>query len=342
MFQHPALRKNTRGRSFGDLPTYHYVVVKTPADFNFARALDSALNKLRPALNAANQLPAGSILLVETAFTSINDYRILAANGHEIGLDTTSNQFGVLGGADEFEDFLDDRGNMLFKVQIAERNALSRAQDAYDAAVRERAGGGSSSSAAPATTSAPAASTVATAEDVEQGKKNAKTGYYEGNRVGVAVYYNAANKYIEWLSAPPSEGLAAQPRFKAGEKEYENFWKYYAQEALAGRNLYKGSDRAARNAALAIATAPAEGGKELPEPGRSGGSSSSYTPSTASSPTAPSTTAPAKPASGTPAPATGGKKGVPAWVWWTSGTVVVAGLGVWGAIALKKRNEANQ
>jgi hypothetical protein len=170
---------------------------------------------------------------------------------------------------------------------------------------------------------------------VQKGKNEAKTGYYEGNRNGVAVYYNASGKYIEWISAMPGDGYTTQPRFKPSDQNYEKFWAYYAEQALKGQNLYAGNDRAARKKVLDIAIG--EQGKELPEAGRGGGSSSSYTPSTAPS-TAPATT----PASGTPAPSTGGKKGIPGWVWWTSGTVLVAGLGVWGAIMIKKNKAAAQ
>jgi hypothetical protein len=156
-----------------------------------------------------------------------------------------------------------------------------------------------------------------------------KTGYYEGNLKGRAIYYNAERGYIEVVAARPDAGFKTQPKYTRESEEFKA-WETWAKD---NASTYKGNDRAARKKVLDIAIG--EQGKELPEPGRGGGSS--YTPSTAPS-TAPTTT----PASGTPAPSTGGKKGIPGWVWWTSGTVLVAGLGVWGAIMIKKNKAAAQ
>jgi hypothetical protein len=134
-----------------------------------------------------------------------------------------------------------------------------------------------------------------------------KTGYYKDSG-GYAWYYNDAQDYLEAIAAPKGK-YTTQPRFSksSGGGDYAKM-----KGILIAANA---TDRAS-----AIKNATASGGEALP----------------ASRSSAPAAPVPNEVAN-RGAAQTSKKKGVPAWVWWTSGTVVVAGLGVWGATSLKKR-----
>ena len=331
MFQHPALRKNTRSRAYGVLAAKQYYAIALPDGYNFGRStqLVSRLQSAGVSFVDGTSLPQNSVLVVYAgANPALFDYTVYAINNAAVyfevdGTDVQVNGMGSVPMSYDFEKVLE--------ANAINANSFQTKQAAIDRA-REMLAGDVSASA-------PAAETPAAASpQAPRANTPMKTGYYEGNYVGVAVYYNDAGKYIEWIAAPPQEGHKTQPRFKPGDKHYDAFVAMVNNAGgvtSTGEALWKGNDRAARK--KVIATALSEKGEELREPGRGGGSS--YTPSTASAPsTAPATT----PASGTPAPSTGGKKGIPGWVWWTSGTVLVAGLGVWGAIMIKKNKAAAQ
>lgn len=315
MFQHPALRKNTSSRSFAGLPLQAYVVVKTTSDWKIRVGTQAWQQKVKNLglVGDDGVLPAGAVILARTYSSGLSDYLIISINGQPINLET---DIWGMGTAEEVMQLALERGERLFDIDVNATDALSRAQSAAADALAGREAGTSdvdetdtldAGSTSSASTSAPAPTKTSTPSYTP------KTGYYKDSG-GYAWYYNASQDYMEAIAAPKGK-YKTQPRFSNSSGEQYTKMKGVLTAANA-------TDRA-----TAIKNATDSGGEALPE-------------RTASAPPAAAPVPPDVANRGAAQKAK--KKGVPAWVWWTSGTVLVAGLGVWGAIMIKKNKAAAQ
>jgi hypothetical protein len=332
MFTHPANTRTAR-RSYGELGGWNFYPVVLPNGFSLNSAQVEAWRS-RGAPLTSGGFPNNSVVVVQTYAPGLSNYDIVWVNGKDLG----SNKLNVsmalppfgLGSsstATNLENTLEKYAKASFEErglarQEAERlwaslggsqsePGTSNASDTSDAevdAILAKTGGYDTSAAAPAAVEKP------------------KTGYYTDGG-GYAWYYNAEKDYMEAVAAPKGV-FSTQPRFDASKSAD----KYAKMKGVLAADAFKGSDKSARNAAIANATS--QGGVELP--------------ATAAGRPAPASAPPAD------VQARGEQKleqkkqvkkgfrgavsAVPTWAWATLGVLTLAGGGYYGYRLFKQHN----
>jgi hypothetical protein len=325
MFQHPSLRKNTR-HTFGHFGNgWNVIKLANPITLSGNVELAFADWLRRKAVEVPNNtIPAGSVFVVYNGLGQFTDPVVYWMNGKSVRfeLDPDAPSAGGVGSrefARRLEGVLSQNpfANTTFHADYRGAQAAAEAlwsgnNYSTDTEEEHRADGAepetsdaSEPETSDASTSAPATPTTPS--------YTPKTGYYKDN-AGYAWYYNAAQDYMEAIAAPKGK-YTTQPRFSKSSGSKYGLMKGILTAANA-------TDRAS-----AIAHAAKSGGEALPA------SRSSAPPAASPVPTEVANRGAAQ---------TSKKKGIPGWVWWTSGTVLVAGLGVWGAIMIKKNKAAAQ
>ena len=307
MFQHLATTRVSR-LAYGELTGWQFYPIRLPNGFALPEAWADAL-RAKGVVLSGNALPNNSIVLVKTGVPLISNYDILWVNGTDIKIPVAGavypNGLGSRDAAVNLE-------NALEKYSGASFERLDKAMDK----AREMWAAQSGESEAYATSSS--AEDAFATSDVEVPSKSTaapQTGYYTDSG-GYAWYYNAAKDYMEAVAAPKG-AYTTQPRFSAasGASQYEKM------KGVLTASAFVGADSAARAKAVANATKAA--GIELPQSAR-GAASPAPAPNEVVSRGAKQQTS----------------AGLPAWVWWTGGTVAVAGLAALVVVEMKKRDAA--
>lgn len=307
MFQHPASTCASR-LAYGELTGFQFYPIRLPNGFALPGAWAEAL-RAKGVVLSGNALPNKSVVLVKTGVPLVSNYDILYVNGTDIKIPVAGavypNGLGSRDAAVNLENTLEKYAGSSFERLD---RALAKAREMW-----AEASGESEASA----TSASADDAFATS-DVEVPSKPAsapQTGYYTDSG-GYAWYYNAAKDYMEAVAAPKG-AYTTQPRFNAASGAS----KYEKMKGVLTASAFVGADSAARAKAVANATKAA--GVELPQSARGAASPAPAPPEVVSRGAGQQTSA-----------------GLPAWVWWTGGTVVVAGLATLAVVEMKKRDAA--
>ena len=313
MFQHLATTRVSR-LAYGELTGWQFYPIQLPTGFALTGAWADALRN-KGVLLSGNALPNNSVVLVKTGAPLISNYDIIWVNGTDIKIPVTGavypNGLGSHDVAVNLENALEKYSGSSFerldKAMAKAREMWAAQSGETSSTVTDADGAGEAVLATSDAGVSAAPSTSATAP---------KTGYYADNG-GWAWYYSADKDYMEAVAAPKGK-YTLQPRFTKASGKVD----YAKMKGVLTPAAYKGNTAAAR--VQTIDNATNMGGEALP----AGGAMAKASP------------APAPTEVAARGAKQQGSAGIPAWLWWTGGTVAVAGLATWAVIGMKKRNAA--